>query len=78
MGFLSALTNLLVQCFRDFDSKDLGLRDLGMRLRRTQETDTLIQPPGNDNDTTTTTTNDNNNNNHNHIIITILLTIMII
>ena len=34
MDFLSAPSNLLVQCFRSFDSKDLGLRDLGMQFRR--------------------------------------------
>ena len=34
MDFLSAQSNFLVQWFRNFDSKDLGLRDLGMWFRR--------------------------------------------
>ena len=34
MDFLSAPSNFLVQGFRDFDSKDLGLRDLGKEFSR--------------------------------------------
>ena len=34
MDSLSARSNFFVQCFRNFDSKDLGLQDLGMRFRR--------------------------------------------
>ena len=37
MDSLSAPSNFLVQCFRNSDSKDLGLRDLGMRFRHISE-----------------------------------------
>ena len=36
MDFHSAPSNVLVQWFRNFDSKDLGLQDLGMWFRRMQ------------------------------------------
>ena len=32
MDFLGAPSNFLVHCFRNFDSKDLGLRDLGIKF----------------------------------------------
>ena len=35
MDFLSAPSNFLAQCFRNFDSKILGLRILSMKLGRT-------------------------------------------
>ena len=35
MDFLRAPSNFFVQCFRDFDSKDLGLRDPGKEFSRT-------------------------------------------
>ena len=34
VDFLGTPSNFLVQSFRNSDSKDLGLRDLGMRFRR--------------------------------------------
>ena len=35
MDFLSAPSNLLLQCFRNFDSKHLGVEDLGKEFSRT-------------------------------------------
>ena len=37
MDFLSTPSNFLVQCFRNSDSKDLGLEDLGMWFRHSAE-----------------------------------------
>ena len=60
------LSSFSVLCFRNSDSKDLGLRDLGMRFRRTLSVSLLLSryPP-----TTTTTTT---------ITITIITIIIII
>ena len=34
MDFLSAPSDFLVQCFQKFDSKDLGVEDLGKEFSR--------------------------------------------
>ena len=57
MDFLSAPSTFLVQCFRNVDSKDLGLRDLGMKFHRNDNND-------NNNNNNDNYNNDNNNDNN--------------
>ena len=42
VDFLSAPSNFLVQCFRNSDSKDLGLRDLGIQRIRSLDSNVLV------------------------------------
>ena len=67
VSFVSAPSNFLVQCFRNLDSKDLGLRDLGMQFRRSNNdsnTDNINNhiTNNNNNKPVNSDTDDNHNN----------------
>ena len=73
VDFLGEPSNFLVLCFRNFDSRDLGLRDLGHHLINYDNISINTNTNTNMNTNTTTNDNINDNNNDNDEILLIVI-----